>query len=82
MICDVVVMFVNVFGRDFKVLDGVFVRDVIDRLEKDFKNVVVLLSKSCFGASRLRSSYTVLEAVSLDEIEKKVVVKVLMVCFL
>ena len=69
-------------GRDFKALDGVPVRDAIDRLEKDLKNVAALLPKSCPGAPRLRSPYTVSEAVSLDEIEKKAAAKASTVCSL
>jgi hypothetical protein len=72
----------NASGRDLKALDGVPVRDAIDRLEKDLKNVAALLPKSCPGAPRLRSPYTVSEAVSLDEIEKKAAAKASTVCSL
>ena len=51
------------------------IRVALDRVEKDHTDVAALLPKSCRGAPKLRSPYTVSEAVTLDEIEKKAAAK-------
>ena len=55
-------------------------RDSVTALEHELANIAALLPKSVPGAPRLRSPYTVSEAVSLDEIEKKAAAKLSSVC--
>jgi len=56
------------------------VRDSVDALELELANISALLPRSVPGAPRLRSPYTVSEAVTLDEIEKKAAAKLSSVC--
>ena len=51
------------------------IRVALNRIEKDLADVAALLPKTCPGAPKLRSPYTVSEAVNLDEIEKKAAAK-------
>jgi hypothetical protein len=62
--------------------NGESIRVALDRIEKDLADVAALLPKTCPGAPKLRSPYTVSEAVNLDEIEKKAAAKASSVRFL
>lgn len=47
------------------------VRDAVDAYEKELTKVATLLPRAAPGGPRLRAPYTVSEAASLDEIEKR-----------
>jgi len=57
-------------------------RDAITKLESSLQAIGDLLPKSKPGGPKLRSPYTVSEAVTLDEIEKKANAKASSVSFI